>query len=179
MTESQPSKCSVACIFSSLTSVKLIFFYFPIKPLIFHRLMLFHHRMLFLHARTLGYHVNLRQNRWQARVWGTPQRPLIYRWWRISWPLLICMEEANLLKNSVSPKLSLNYAQSLAGNLSQLLPVHRLTDAGWPGFPYAVPSCGKTQVFAVFPPKALLLQGLEALMLEELCSKVSGRPTNP
>lgn len=84
-----------------------------------------------------------------------------------------------MLKNSVSPKLSLNYAQSLAGNLSQLLPVHRLTDAGWPGFPYAMPSCGKTQVFAVLPPKALLLQGLEALILEELCSKVSGRPTNP
>lgn len=64
------------------------------------------------------------------------------------------MEEANLLKNSISPKLSLNYTQSLAGNLSQLLPVHRLRDAGWPGLPYAVPSCGKTQVFAIFSAKS-------------------------
>lgn len=41
------------------------------------------------------------------------------------------------------------------------------------------PRVGKHKFLPFFPPKAPLLQGLEALILEELCSKVSGRPTNP
>lgn len=76
--------------------------------------------------------------------------------------------------------------QSLAGNLSQLLPVHCLIDAGWHGFPSFQSSptmchallweitsscwvCAKTQTATEFG----------SLMLEELCGKVSGRLTNP
>lgn len=43
--------------------------------------------------------------------------------------LLRSMEEVNLLKTKFPIKLSLNYRQNLAGNLSQLLLVC-LTDAG-------------------------------------------------
>lgn len=76
--------------------------------------------------------------------------------------------------------------QSLAGNLSMLLLVHCLTDAGWPGFAWfqGNPTTCHALVleitsFHCLHAKTHLSQGLKALMLEDLCSKGSGRSTNP
>lgn len=76
--------------------------------------------------------------------------------------------------------------QNLAGNLSQLFPMHCLTDAGWHGFPCFQSSpmmchalLWEITSFFCICAKTPTATGFGRLILEDLFSKVSGRLTKP
>lgn len=159
-------KCSVTCTFSSLTSVKLIFFFHkttcspPLTDDI---------ALLNVFSRSHVAWVNLKQKWWQVQTCGTWRRSLIYNsWWRISSLFLWCMEEASLFKTMI-PKSShwtiCKVWLEICHSFFQCVALQMLAGVAFPASRAvprcAVPSCGKSQVSSAFVPKPQLPQDLE------------------
>lgn len=142
--------------------------------------MIFHHWMLFSHARSLGYPVNLRQS-WiiSTSLW-VPHRSggEFPGYFSGAWKRLICWKQCFPKTVTELHTVWLKMCHCCCQHIIQQV----LTGLAFPDSravsPCAMSSCWKSQTFIVFMPKHHLPQGLEALILEELCSKVSGRPTN-